>query len=172
MAGALSSKGLQILAADAQIMADDLLLLRFVVLDPDASGPPSPARLADVAKEMVNSVDAKNPPTFRRIWGEETAEASRKLTGLPNEVRIDNRSSTAATVVEVFTFDRTGLLYRLSRKLHELELTIWHAKIGTYIDQVVDVFYVTNRGGGKIEDEERLASIRREILAVIESPSV
>jgi [protein-PII] uridylyltransferase len=171
MAGALSSSGLQILGADAQIMADDLLLLRFVVLDPDTSGQPSERRLADVAAIMVKSVDAKEPPRFRRIWGEETAEASRKLTGMPNDVRIDNQTSAEATVMEVFTFDRTGLLYRLARKLHELELTIWHAKIGTYIDQVVDVFYVTNRGGGKIEDDERLAWIRREMLAVIEAPS-
>jgi len=171
MAGALSSSGLQILAADAQIMADDLLLLRYVVLDPDSAGEPPPKRLEAIADELVASVDSKEPPRFRRIWGAEHAEASLKLTGLPNEVRIDNESSAAATVVEVFTFDRSGLLYQLARKLHELELTIWHAKIGTYIDQVVDVFYVTNRGGGKIEDPERLAHIRREMLAVIESPS-
>jgi hypothetical protein len=30
------------------------------------------------------------------------------------------------------------------------------------------VFYVTNRGGGKIEDEGRLEQIRQEMLAVIE----
>jgi [protein-PII] uridylyltransferase len=87
---------------------------------------------------------------------------------MKNDVRIDNRASRDATVVEVFTFDRTGLLYRLARRLHDLELTIWHAKIGTYIDQVVDVFYVTNRGGGKVEDEGRLEHIRREMLAVID----
>ena len=40
MAGALSSRGLQILAADAQIMADDLLLLRYVATDPDSKGAP------------------------------------------------------------------------------------------------------------------------------------
>jgi [protein-PII] uridylyltransferase len=171
MAGALSSKGLQILAADAQIMTNDLLLLRFVVLDPDTTDEPSERRLADVAAAMVKSVDAKEPPKFRRIWGEETAEASRKLTAMPNDVRIDNETSAEATVVEVFTFDRTGLLYQLARKLHELELTIWHSKISTNLDQVVDVFYVTNRGGGKIVDEDRLAIIRREMLAVIETPA-
>jgi [protein-PII] uridylyltransferase len=171
MAGALSSNGLQIFAADAQIMADDLLLLRFAVVDPDSHGEPSPSRLADVAKAMINSLDAKEPPKFRRIWGEESAAASRKLTAMTNEVRIDNQTSAEATVVEVFTFDRTGLLYQLARKLHELELTLWHSKIATNVDQVVDVFYVTNRGGGKIEDEERLALIRREMLAVIEAPA-
>jgi [protein-PII] uridylyltransferase len=169
MAGALSSNGLQILAADAQIMADDLLLLRFIVLDPDSSGPPSAQRLAQIAKDMSASVNSQDPPRFRRIWGEESATASLKLTGLPNAVRIDNQTSADASVVEVFTFDRTGLLYSLARRLHQLELTIWHAKIGTYIDQVVDVFYVTDRGGGKIEDPQRLEHIRSEMLSVIES---
>ncbi|MBA3480857.1 MAG: HD domain-containing protein, partial [Pirellulales bacterium] len=82
MAGALSSNGLQILAADAQIMADDLLFLRFVVLDPDTSGEPTERRLAMVAASLVASVDSKERPKFRRIWGAEHAEASLKLTGL------------------------------------------------------------------------------------------
>jgi [protein-PII] uridylyltransferase len=172
MAGALSSSGLQILAADAQIMADDLLLLRFTVLDPDSPGKPSAARLEKVAKAMVASASSTEAPRFRRIWGEENTAASLKLTALPNAVRIDNQTSADATVIEVFTFDRTGLLYTLARRLHELELTIWHAKIGTYIDQVVDVFYVTDRSGGKIEDPQQLEHVRTEMLAVIESAAV
>jgi [protein-PII] uridylyltransferase len=170
MAGALSSRGLQILAADAHVLADDLLLLRYVATDPDSTGKPSQYRLDDVARELAASVDSREPPKFRRVWGQDIAEASRKLTAMSNEVRIDNQASQQATVVEVFTFDRTGLLYQLASKLHDLELTIWHAKIGTYIDQVVDVFYVTNRGGGKIEDAERIENIRREMLAVLETP--
>jgi [protein-PII] uridylyltransferase len=169
MAGALSSSGMEILAAATQILADDLLLLRYTVLDPDSKAAPPPHRLEQVARLLAASVDSTEPPRFRRLFGQDQVEASRKLTALPNDVRIDNRASADATVVEVFTFDRTGLLYSLARKLHELELTIWHAKIGTYIDQVVDVFYVTNRGGGKIEDTERLEQIRRELFAVIDA---
>jgi [protein-PII] uridylyltransferase len=167
MAGALSSRGLQILAADAQVLADDLLLLRYVANDPDSSGEPPPGRLAEAARELMAAVDSPEPPKFRRVWGQDVAEASRKLTAMANDVRIDNQASAEATVVEVFTFDRSGLLYRLARKLHDLELTIWHAKIGTYIDQVVDVFYVTNRGGGKILEPQRIEHIRREMMAVI-----
>jgi [protein-PII] uridylyltransferase len=168
MAGALSSRGMQILAADAQVLADDLLLLRYVATDPDSKDRPPQARLDEVSRELAAAVDSPTPPRFRRVWGQDIAEASRKLTAMPNDVRIDNQASAEATVVEVFTFDRTGLLYRLARKLHELDLTIWHAKIGTYIDQVVDVFYVTNRGGGKVEDPGRIEHIRREMMAVIE----
>ena len=168
MAGALSSHGLQILAAQSQFVADDLLLLHYVVMDPDSAGEPAPARLKQIAHDLEASVDSPAPPKFRRVWGQDAARESLKLGGLPNEVRIDNRTSADATVVEVFTFDRAGLLYCLSRKLHDLELTIWHAKIGTYIDQVVDVFYVTDRSGGKIVDEHQLERVRREMLSVID----
>jgi [protein-PII] uridylyltransferase len=170
MAGALSSQGLQIMSADAFVLADDLLLLRYVATDPDSKGKPPKGRLDELGHALAAAVNSPEPPKFRRVWGQDAIEASIKLTGLPNDVRIDNRASSDATVVEIFTFDRTGLLYQLSRKLHDLELTIWRAKIGTYIDQVVDVFYVTNRGGGKIEDEGRLDHIRREMMAVIDAP--
>jgi [protein-PII] uridylyltransferase len=151
------------------VLADDLLLLRYAATDPDSKGAPPRGRLEEVARELAASVDSSEPPKFRRVWGQDAAEASAKLTAMPNKVRLDNRASAEATVVEVFTFDRVGLLYSLARKLHELELTIWHAKIATNVDQVVDVFYVTNRGGGKIEDPERLEYIRREMLAVIDA---
>jgi [protein-PII] uridylyltransferase len=59
------------------------------------------------------------------------------------------------------------LLYRLARALHDAGLVIRFAKIGTYLDQVVDVFYVTERDGRKPCEEERLAEIRAVLTAVI-----
>jgi [protein-PII] uridylyltransferase len=75
--------------------------------------------------------------------------------------------SGECTVVEVFTVDRRGLLFRLARALHDAGLVIRFAKIGTYLDQVVDVFYVTERDGKKPQGDERLAAIRDTLLAVI-----
>ncbi|MEM9659503.1 MAG: hypothetical protein AAF961_14180, partial [Planctomycetota bacterium] len=167
MAGALSSHGFQILAANSEVLADNLLVLNFVALDPDSSKETPEDRLAAVCQSMVASVDRHEPPKFRRVWGQDHAERSVKLTALPNDVRIDNNASSNSTVVEVFTFDRVGLLYFLARKLHELGLTIQHAKIGTYLDQVVDVFYVTNRDGEKIAAESEVDDIRREVLSII-----
>jgi [protein-PII] uridylyltransferase len=59
------------------------------------------------------------------------------------------------------------LLYRLARALHDLGLIIRFAKIGTYLDQVVDVFYVTERDGSKPQAAERLAEIRTRLLDVV-----
>jgi [protein-PII] uridylyltransferase len=169
MAGALTSLGMEILDADAEALADSLLLLRFVVTDPDYEGAPPRHRLQQVQEQLIGAVDSDEPPKFRRVWGAEQAEADRKLSPASNRVLVDNRASEQCTVVEIFTFDRTGLLYSLARKLHDLHLVIQHAKIGTSLDQVVDAFYVTERSGGKVTDKARVEEIREEVLAVIET---
>lgn len=167
MAGALSSKGMQILSAETNIVADGLLLLRYVVQDPDFPGETPAERIEKVGRALVASIDSEQPPTFRQVWGREQKEANAALSDLPNEVRIDSELADEYTIVEVFTIDRRGLLYRLARTLHDLGLVIRFAKIGTYLDQVVDVFYVTERDGEKPQSAERLDQIRATLTAVI-----
>ena len=62
-----------------------------------------------------------------------------------------------------------GLLYTITRTLFELGLSVSVAKIGTYLDQVVDVFYVTDQDGRKIESDERLQQIRTRLLDAIQN---
>lgn len=166
MAGALSSQNMEILAADIEILADNLLLLRYVVTAPTGVSKPDQQYLAKISEQLAAAVASEAQPRFPKVWGQEEAEAAVRLTALPTEIRIDNEASQKGTVVEVFTFDRVGLLYALARRIHDLDLVIRHAKIGTYLDQVVDVFYVTDRDGKKIYDQHRLDAMRSEILAV------
>src|SRR3954462_5095329 len=167
MAGALTSKNMQIMAAETNILADDLLLLRYVAREPESPGKPAAERLKSICDVLVASIDSDVIPKFPKILGREQKAAGAALTNLPNEVRIDNDLSAECTIVEVFTVDRRGLLYRLARALHDAGLVIQFSKIGTYIDQVVDVFYVTERDGQKPRAEERLAAIREGLLQVI-----
>ena len=47
--------------------------------------------------------------------------------------------------------DRTGLLHHLTREISDLNLTIGSAHISTFGEKAVDVFYVTDLTGYKIE---------------------
>jgi [protein-PII] uridylyltransferase len=167
MAGALTGHGMQILSAETHTLADGLLLLHYVALDPDYPGEPPQERTQAVSESLVASIDRDEPPTFRTVWGHEQNEANAALSNLPNEVRIDTQLSDECAIVEVFTIDRRGLLYRLARALHDLGLIIRFAKIGTYLDQVVDVFYVTERDGSKPTAPDRLEQIRARLLEVV-----
>lgn len=82
-----------------------------------------------------------------------------------HRVRIDNASSSFFTIVEVFTYDFPGLLFSIADALFRLELDIWVAKIATKVDQVVDVFYVRDIAGQKVDDPQRVAAIREALLA-------
>jgi [protein-PII] uridylyltransferase len=86
------------------------------------------------------------------------------ITARPNEVVVDNSSSSFFTIVEVYTYDFPGLLYRISNALYRCGLDIWVAKIATKVDQVVDVFYVRDFDGRKVDDQEDVESIKKTII--------
>ena len=75
-------------------------------------------------------------------------------------VNIDNEASDNFTIVEVFTEDRIGVLFTITYTLHRLGLSIHVAKISTNVDQVADIFYVTDEAGGKMTDLARVSEIR------------
>ena len=79
------------------------------------------------------------------------------------EVKIDNDTSDHFTVIDVFADDKQGLLHEIAKTLYELELSVHSAKIGTRLDQVVDVFYVTERNGNKVEDAVTCESIQTRL---------
>ena len=82
----------------------------------------------------------------------------------PVKVRIDNNTSDRFTIIDIFALDRTGLLYTITRMLFDFQLSVHMAKIGTHLDQVVDVFYVTDLAGQKVQDDQRLELIREQLL--------
>ena len=88
---------------------------------------------------------------------------------LPTRVTIDNSTAERYTIIAAFAYDKMGLLYAITRTLFELGLSVSTAKIGTHLDQVVDVFYVTDqRSGSKVTDEHRLSDIHYRLIAAIE----
>jgi [protein-PII] uridylyltransferase len=78
-------------------------------------------------------------------------------------IEIDNEASDGFTIVEVFTEDRIGVLFTITHGLHRLGLSIHVAKISTNVDQVADVFYVTDEQGKKIEQADRVEAIRESL---------
>jgi [protein-PII] uridylyltransferase len=174
LTGALSSKRQQILSAEINTLAEGLVLDRFYVQDKDHAGPPPPERIDEVRQALVAALqDASDrPPVFRRLWHERAGAQSQTIKHLPTRVTIDNTTADKFTIVAIFAYDRMGLLYSIARTLFELGLSVSKAKIGTHLDQVVDVFYVTDQqSGSKIASEERLNDIRRRLLAAIEEAS-
>jgi [protein-PII] uridylyltransferase len=120
------------------------------------------AELNGVLKGSIQVEDliAANRKGYRERFG-------KKVLALPPRVEFDNHISDAYTVIDVRAGDRLGLLYLISQTLSFLGLDIAYAKIATEVDQAMDVFYVTEREGGKVEDEARLAWIKSTLEEVL-----
>jgi [protein-PII] uridylyltransferase len=171
LAGALSSRGQQILSAEIHTLAEGLVLDHFYVEDRDFDGDPPRERIEQLCADLVAALKdgSGKPPEFRRLWQMQQRETTATLNRIPSQVRIDNDTSDRATIIAVFTYDRMGLLYTIARTLFELGLGIRRAKIGTRLDQVVDVFYVADsQNGAKIIDPDRLDAIRSRLLQELE----
>jgi [protein-PII] uridylyltransferase len=86
--------------------------------------------------------------------------AQKRAPKVSTVINIDNEASDDFTIIEIFTEDRIGVLFTITHSLHRLGLSIHVAKISTNVDQVADVFYVTDQRGGKITEETEIETVR------------
>ncbi len=164
--GALAAQRLEVLAADIHTLPAGHLLDRFTVRDPDFAGEPPPERLADIAEAIRGAVRTAATPQIQRQWNP-FAPQLEPAGQSPVRVGIDNESSREVTIIEVFAHDSPGLLFQVARTLYAAEISIRAARIGTYLDQVVDAFHVTDAAGRKLSDPARLRTLREEITRAV-----
>ncbi len=86
-----------------------------------------------------------------------------KRTG---KIKIEFEKHEKYTIIDVFSPDRLGFLYRVTSKMNELGLMIYFAKISTKGDDIVDSFYVLDRDGKKIS-QNGYDLIRSELTGTI-----
>lgn len=96
------------------------------------------------------------------------ARARTKAFHLPTEIIVNNSWSDRFTVIEVSGLDRPGLLYDLTRAISDLSLNIGSAHVMTFGEKAVDVFYVTDLTGQRVESKARVASIREKLTVAFD----
>ncbi len=79
-------------------------------------------------------------------------------------VIVDNEASQKYTIVEVYSSDSPGQLYRITQTLADFGLTIHRAYIATEVEQLIDVFYVQDAQGKKVVDESFVEELRDGVL--------
>jgi [protein-PII] uridylyltransferase len=93
-----------------------------------------------------------------------------KAFKLTPKVTITNDLSDRFTVIEVAGLDRPGLLHGLTEALAALQLDITSARVATFGERAVDVFYVTDLTGQKITSPGRIDAIRNALTEVMSPP--
>ncbi|MCA9421460.1 MAG: [protein-PII] uridylyltransferase, partial [Nitrospira sp.] len=169
VAGVLAAMGLQVLEAQIMTLKDGTVWDVFSVYDSDYEGQPPAGRLEEVSQEIQEVVEGRQS-VHQMVERRQRMAFGRPFpTGRhPTEVHIDHEVSDAFTVIDVFADDKQGLLFVIAKTLVYLDLSIHMARIGTRLDQVADVFYVTNLQGEKIISGEGCEHIQHTLHAAIE----
>ncbi len=164
MTGVLAAKGLRVLDAQIVTRPDGIVVDTFLVKDHDFSGEPTPARLDKVGQAIVSVLKGELSIATLMKQNQRVSFCSRMpIRRHRTEVKIDNETSDHFTVIDVFADDKQGLLHEIAKTLYDLGLSVHSAKIGTRLDQVVDVFHVTERNGNKVEDARTCESIQTRL---------
>ena len=163
IAGAISLAGGNIIDARIHTTRDGMAVDNFLVQDPFGHAFDDPLRLRRLCQgiedalaargQLASKLAAKPPPRMR----------AHAFEVVPNAL-VDNRASNRYTVVEVNAGDRPALLHALAYALFQAKVTIHSAHIATYGERAVDVFYVTDLIGDKIEAPARLRTLERLLL--------
>ncbi len=171
IARAFAASGANVVDARIFTTPQSMAIDVFWVQDLEGAAFAQPAALKKLKSTIEHSLRGK----LTRARGERRttfAPSRLQIFEVPPRVIIDNKASGTHTVIEVNGRDRPGFLSAVTGALYNLNLRIASAKISTYGERVVDVFYVKDGFGMKIEHESRLKRIRERLLRAAEAPQV
>ncbi len=175
IAGALAVAGASIVDARIHTMTNGMALDTFWVQDAAGGTFDAPHRLAklSVLIEQALSGRIRLPAEIRKL---QKTLLGRRMNAIhvPPRVVFDNHASNKYTIVEVNGRDRPGLLHDVTAAMSDQGVQIASAHVSTYGVRAVDVFYVKDVFGLKVENERKLAQLREAVLkalAPIEEPA-
>ncbi|MBF0189256.1 MAG: [protein-PII] uridylyltransferase [Magnetococcales bacterium] len=167
ISGTLSGAGANILSVNAHTTKDGMILDIFELQGSRGGVIESDYKLNRLQQSLNDVLTGRtNPEQLMEKTG--FAPSKPGPFEVPTTIVVDNKMSPHYTLLEVTTLDRTGLLYTITRELQLRGLQIRTAKIATYGERAVDVFYVRDLFGMKLDDE-RVESVSRDLTLAIDA---
>ena len=170
IAGAISLVGGNIIDARIHTTDDGMALDNFLVQD--MSGAPFADRhqLKRLEEAVLLAIGGQEPQRDRLAARALPLRRAEAFTIQP-AVFVDSKASNRYTVVEVNARDRAALLCELASAITESRALIHSAHIATYGERAVDVFYLTDLHGAKIDHAARLKTLQGRLLKAAAGPA-
>ncbi len=162
MTGSMFLNRLNILQAQIHTWEDGTALDTFWVEDGTKD---IERRLQQFKKDLRKIVSGEVPLKdllFERI--ESNGIRQKIIPRVSPEVKINNQDSDFYTIVEITGEDRLGILYEITQALTDHGCDTHFARISTLGNRIVDVFYVQDEWGEKIEEKQKTDRLKQILL--------
>jgi [protein-PII] uridylyltransferase len=163
IAGGLALAGASIVDAKIFTLTNGMALDTFTVQSAVGEALEQPARLQRLKATVVSAVRGRVDLRGELARKSRTLPERAKAFRVPPRVIIHDQASKTHTVVEVNGRDRPGFLYAVTAALTRLNVQIASARVNTYGERVVDVFYIKDVFGMKIDHPNKLREIKRTL---------
>ncbi len=124
-------------------------------------------RRGDRIREVLDRTFAGQMSLDKAIASKARGRKRARAFDLTPDVVLSNTWSDSHTVIEASGLDRPGLLRDLTTVLAELGLDIASARVATFGERAVDVFYVSDLVGQQITNARRQARIKRKLTEAL-----
>ncbi len=162
MTGSMFSNRLNILQAQIHTWEDGTALDTFWVEDGTKD---IERRLQQFKKDLKKIV--RGEITLKDLLlerGDSNGIKQKIIPRVSGEVKINNQDSDFYTIVEITAEDRLGILYEITQALTDHGCDIHFARISTLGNRIVDVFYVQDEWGEKIEEKQKTDRLKQILI--------
>ena len=180
IAGVLTANRIDVLGAvvgravvDNRALALDVFYVRDLVGAAIAEDDPRWDRVGDDLRRLLGA-GRPDPEAVRGLIAKRRPPSGlppRVTPAVATEIRVLPEDAAEATIIEVFTRDRVGVLHAITQTLADLGLDIALSKVSTEGEKVADVFYVTRTGAdgapAKVRAKDEVAAIVAQLRAAL-----
>jgi [protein-PII] uridylyltransferase len=160
--GSMFLNRLNIIEAQIHTWENGIALDMFLVED---STKELERRLRQFEKDLRGILTGKVLLKDLLIKGKESNSIPKKIIPkVPGEVKVNNQDSDFYTIVEVTAEDRLGILYEIAQALTNHGCDIHFARISTLGNRIVDVFYIQDTLGEKIEEKQKVEHLKETLF--------
>ncbi len=164
-AGAMAMASANIVNARVVTLNDGMALESFWVQGADGGPLTRAEEVAHLKKTLTEVLTGKVSPA--KVLRQRPDLGRTRVFTVQPRVLVDNAASDKFTIIEVNARDRRGLLFTITHALLDFGVTISSARISTYGERAVDVFYVRDLIGHKITAEPRITRLREKLLTAL-----
>jgi [protein-PII] uridylyltransferase len=173
LAGTLTASGINILSADVYTREDGIVVDTLKVCEISGSHSIRSERTAKTQKNLKAAIDGGyDVAAAVEQWRAKLPRPRRRAPRSHSrpKVRFNSEASATNTVVEVQAEDEPGLAYKIANTLAELSVNIMLAKITTEKSHALDIFYVTDSNGRKL-DKNQISEVGAALIGALGGPT-
>ena len=167
ISGLVAASGFDVVSAKIITRSDGYALDTFFIQNKEKK----PISEDYLRKKLVNTITLGLEGNYDiekalNIKWEETPARFRAVKA-PTRIKVDNKTSENFTILDIKCKNAPGVLYKITKILTSLGIQINSATVSTYGDRVVDIFYIKNAFGSKVDDEITIEKIKNSISKIL-----